>query len=128
MVLQRAALVTTCLLAIQGCATLPDAGRALAKPHPRQVQMEGARGRVPAARSEAILGRIEGTDGASEVLEKHLAYEQTVNAGSPLVLGNKLTLLKDGPATYQAMIAAIREARDHINLETYIFADDEIGR
>jgi cardiolipin synthase len=62
------------------------------------------------------------------VLQKHLAYEQAVNANSPLVLGNKLTLLQNGPATYEAMFAAIKEARDNINLETYIFDDDETGR
>jgi cardiolipin synthase len=49
-------------------------------------------------------------------------------AGSPLVIGNKVTLLKDGPATYQAMLAAIGRARDHVNLETYIFEDDATGR
>jgi cardiolipin synthase len=37
-------------------------------------------------------------------------------------------LLQDGPATYQAMLAAIGKARDHINLETYIVEDDEVGR
>jgi cardiolipin synthase len=37
-------------------------------------------------------------------------------------------LLQDGPATYAAMFAAIRAARDHINLESYIIEDDEIGR
>ena len=42
-------------------------------------------------------------------------------------MGNKLTLLQNGPATYQAMFAAMREATDHINLETYIFDDDEVG-
>ncbi len=99
----------------------------MAKPHPRQVEIEGARGPVSPARSEAILARIEGGDGASGMLEKHLAYEQAVNADSPLVLGNKLTLLKNGPATYQAMFAAIRAAKDHINLETYIFDAGEAG-
>lgn len=127
MVLQRAALVTACLLAMQGCATLPDVVREMAKPHPRQVQIEGARGPVSPARSEAILARIEGDDDTSGMLGKHLAYEQAVNADSPLVLGNKLTLLKNGPATYQAMFAAIRGAKDHINLETYIFDAGEAG-
>ena len=113
---------------MQGCATLPDAEREMAVPHARQVEFEGANGPVSAERSDAILVRLEGGDGASNVLQKHLAYEQAVNAGSPLVLGNKLTLLQNGPATYQAMFAAMREARDHINLETYIFDDDEAGR
>ena len=46
---------------------------------------------------------------------------------TPLVVGNRVVLLQDGPAAYQAMFAAIAAARDHINMETYIFADDEVG-
>jgi len=115
-------------MSMQGCASLPDAKRENGRTARKKVEFEGAQGPVSAARSAAILDRLEGEDGASEVLEKHLAYEQAVNADSPLVLGNKLTLLKNGPATYQAMLAAIREARDHINLETYIFDDDEAGK
>jgi cardiolipin synthase len=45
-----------------------------------------------------------------------------------LVVGNKVTLLVDGPATYDVMFKAIQNAKDHINLETYIFEDDEVGR
>jgi cardiolipin synthase len=115
-------------MSMQACATLPDAKREMAVPHAQQVEFEGTHGPVSAARSDAILVRLEGQDGASDVLQKHLAYEQAVNADSPLVLGNKLTLLQNGPATYQAMFAAIRGAKDHINLETYIFNDDEAGK
>jgi cardiolipin synthase A/B len=126
--LGHVALVTLALMSMQGCASLPNTEREMAVPHARQVEFEDAHGPVSAARSEAILVRLEGKDGASNMLQKHLAYEQAVNAGSPLVLGNKLTLLQNGPATYKSMFAAIREARDHINLETYIFDDDESGR
>jgi cardiolipin synthase len=99
-----------------------------AVPHAQQVDFEGASGPVSVAKSDAIIVRLEGRTGPSDLLEKHLAYEQAVNAGSPLVLGNKLTLLQNGPATYQAMFTAIRAARNHINLETYIFDDDEAGQ
>jgi cardiolipin synthase len=37
-------------------------------------------------------------------------------------------LLQDGPETYKAMYAAISSAADHINMETYILDDDEIGK
>jgi cardiolipin synthase len=40
------------------------------------------------------------------------------------MLGNKLTLLQNGPQTHQAMLAAMREAKSSINLETYIFDGD----
>ncbi len=114
-------------MGMQGCATLPDAKSEMAVPHAQQVEFEGAHGPVSVARSDAIIERLEGNEGASDVLQKHLAYEQALNFDSPLVLGNKLTLLQNGPETYRAMFAAIRAARDHINLETYIFEDDEIG-
>lgn len=45
----------------------------------------------------------------------------------PLVGGNRLELLIDGPATYDAMFAAIDAARDHINLESYIVEADGPG-
>jgi cardiolipin synthase len=44
-----------------------------------------------------------------------------------LIAGNKLTLLNDGPQTIAAMIAAIKGATDHINLETYIFDQGVLG-
>jgi cardiolipin synthase len=124
----RIALIAVALIAVQGCATLPDARRDQAVTPLQQVEFEGARGPVPEARAEGILDRLEARTGASDMLQKHMAYEQAVNADSPLVLGNKLTLLQDGPETYAAMFAAIRNATDSINLETYIFADDETGQ
>jgi cardiolipin synthase A/B len=45
----------------------------------------------------------------------------------PLVGGNRLELLIDGPATYAAMFAAIDAARDNINLESYIVEADGPG-
>jgi cardiolipin synthase A/B len=116
------------LMNVSGCATLPDVDSKMAEPHARRVSFEDANGPVSVARGAAILERLAGKDAASEILQKHLAYEQAINADSPLVLGNQLTLLQNGPATYQAMFAAIGAAKDSINLETYIFDDDESGR
>jgi cardiolipin synthase len=121
------AAVCLALFGIQACATLPDAQRNRDQPHAAQVEFEGARGPVSEIRSDAIIKKLEGSHGESDVLATHLAYEQAVNANSPLVLGNRLSLLQNGPDTYQAMYAAIREAKDHINLETFIFDDGEAG-
>ena len=41
---------------------------------------------------------------------------------------HKVELLIDGPTTYDAMFAAIENAKDNINMETYIFEDDEVGQ
>lgn len=88
------------LLVLAGCVTLPDAQRDRAVPHAQQVAFEGARGPVSTGESDALLQGLEGPHGPSDVLDKHLAYEQSVNADSPLVLGNKLTLLQNEPDTY----------------------------
>ena len=58
---------------------------------------------------------------------KTLAALEEAVTGYPLIAGNKVTLLFDGPQTLGAMIAAIRNAKDHINLETYIFDQDKLG-
>jgi cardiolipin synthase len=116
------------VLGLVSCATLPDAQRDMAATPAEPVRFESAGGPVTAGRSEAIIEGLEGADEYSPLLERHLAYEEAVNTDSPLVLGNKLTLLENGPETYEAMLAALRGAEDSINLETYIFGDDEVGR
>lgn len=56
-----------------------------------------------------------------------LASLEEAATGSPLIEGNKVALLYDGPQTMKAMMAAISAAKDNINLETYIFDQDELG-
>ncbi len=116
-----------CLLAAAGCATLPDTDALLARHTAQTVRFENARGSISAQKSAAILAQLKRKSGDIDILEKQIALEQAI-VGSPLVLGNKVMLLQDGAATYPAMFAAIRQARDHINMESYIFEDDETGR
>jgi len=124
---RRMVMAACMVLTVAGCASLPDAAQEMDAAHTQVVAFEGARGPVSDSRSAAIIDKLEGTSGDSDILQKHLAVEQAINVDSPLVLGNKLTLLVDGPATYRAMFAAIHTAQDHIHLETYIFEDDDIG-
>ena len=126
--LPGASLLATGLLGLMALATPGCGGQVPPAPQTAEVEFADADGPVPAQRSEDIIARLDGEAGASSSLRKHLAFEQAISSESPLMLGNKVTLLEDGPATHQAMFAAIRAARDHINLETYIFEDGEVGR
>ena len=126
--LRRMATIACCLLACAGCASIPDAARMMQMPYAQAVKFESARGQVSTAKNAAIIRALKNRSGDIDILQKHLAMEQAINVDSPLVLGNKLVLLEDGPATYQAMFAAMRQAKDHINLETYIFEDDIVGQ
>ena len=115
---------------IGACASLPtfvpDLARRAARDAP-PVQLTGPRGPLSPAQSKAVLERLSGTARDSDIFERHLAVEEAV-AGAPLTIGNDVVLLEDGPNTYRAMLAAIESARDHINLETYILEDDDVGR
>jgi cardiolipin synthase A/B len=42
--------------------------------------------------------------------------------------GNRVTLLRDGPATFDAMLALIAGARERVSLESYIVRSDDVGR
>jgi len=91
------------------------------------VQLEGAVGPLSAAQSKAILEGLSRRGQDTDIFDRHLALEEAI-VGSPLTVGNEVLLLRDGPATYQAMFAAILAARDHINMETFILEDDEVGQ
>ncbi|WP_157264631.1 phospholipase D-like domain-containing protein [Azohydromonas aeria] len=114
-----------CLL-LAGCGGLPTIVPDMAMSR-RPVQVEGARGPLTPAQSQAVLERLRSRGSPSDVLERHLAIEEAL-VGSPLVAGNRVQLLQDGPATYEAMFGAIRGARDHVNVEFYILEDDEVGQ
>ncbi len=86
-----------------------------------------AHGPLSAERSQVILASLAKDTGAGDILTRHVAVEEAITL-YPLTVGNRVTLLRDGPATYRAMYQAIHKAKDHINLETYIFEDDEVGR
>ncbi len=116
-----------CLVGLAGCANLPTIVPDLARSPGSPVQLEGARGPLSAARSKAILARLASRGQDTDIFERHLALEEAI-VGSPLTTGNEVRLLQDGPATYRAMYAAILAARDHINMETYILDDDEVGQ
>ena len=46
---------------------------------------------------------------------------------APLYRDNDAELLLDGPQTHDAMLEAIASAQHHVHLESYIFADDDVG-
>lgn len=123
-----ASFMAAATLMITGCASLPDVASATHISAIVPIDFSNASGPVSVAVAKNTLRKLEDNDSDSTILLRHLAYEQAVNIDSPLVLGNRLTLLQNGPDTYRAMFNAIRTAKHHINLETYIFDDDDIGR
>lgn len=112
-------------ISLAACATLPDVDYLGTSATPKATPtIEGSHGTLSNTRAKSLLAkRLPG----SRVDIQRLAALEEAATGSPLIAGNKVTLLFDGPQTMQAMIAAISAAQDSVNLETYIFDQDELG-
>lgn len=115
------------LLLGAGCASVPDT-RFIHRPtSTHAVEMRNAWGPVSERTKAAILAELKRRGGDLDILDRQIAIEQAI-VGSPLSLGNRATLLQDGPETYRAMFSAIEGATRTINAEFFIIQDDEIGR
>lgn len=110
-----------------GCAGLPDSNLLIDQRSGQAAKFESAGGPLSTQKNAAVVADLKSKSGDIDILDKQISLEQSI-VGRPLSMGNKVVLLQDGKDTYTAMFAAIRAARDHINLESYIIEDDEIGR
>ncbi len=119
------ALAALCIGAVAGCASVPHIDRQSASaPGAVKPQIIGTRGPLNSRQITALLDRIATEPGEDRLLQRHFAVEQQI-AESPLIAGNRTRVLRDGPASFAAMFAAIKSAKHHINLEYYIFEDIE---
>lgn len=89
-------------------------------------QVSGGSGVVTHTQAEKTMDKI------SDQTEDPVAFGELLSiigslSSTPLFKDNRTHLLVDGPATYKAMFEAIDGAQHFIHLETYIFADDEVG-
>jgi cardiolipin synthase len=120
------------ILSLSGCASLPNVSEKIQEAPVTQEspQILSAKGLLSPKQSKALVERLQRSVDPTDILQRYIAVIESVSE-SPLTKGNKVTLLVDGPATYAAMFKAIRNARDHINLETFIMEDiianDETG-
>lgn len=78
-------------------------------------------------RTRIALQRLRRQGYLTAEMERHLRLIRAI-AGAPLLGGNKVTLLQNGKAIYAEMEWIIANAKNSINLETFTFADDAIGR
>lgn len=123
----RVAARLMCLLAagaLAACASVPDSEQRQA----RKVQagLSADSGWASYERGKAIAARAPDARN-KDFLARHQAVEEAIS-GAPLVAGNDVHLLADGPATYRAMLESIAHARRYVHMETYIFDDDDEGR
>ena len=107
------------------CSTLPEVTPTSESVAARRnPTVDTAKGRLAARQAADLLAR-RWSRATPDM--KALAVLEEAATGLPLIAGNKVTLLFDGPATMKEMMAAASAAKTSINLETYIFDQDPIG-
>ncbi len=112
-----------------GCATLPKVSEIVedVPADGKPPQIVNAKGTLPHTEAKAIVKKIKRFSGVSDIVERQTLALQAVS-GEPLISGNKVTLLVDGPATYASMLKAVDAAKHNVDFETFIFNDDEVGQ
>lgn len=114
--------------AIHGCAGFPEKTKITAvAPAEEPPFIMGAQKPFSKEKSRAVIDCFQQQVGPTDILSHHIRSMDKISK-SPFIYGNTVTLLRDGPATLASMKEAIRNARDHIHLEIFIFRDDEVGR
>ncbi len=111
--------------ALGGCRALPDV-QLLRTTLPLSssnvpVDIHSPEGMVSRAARVRVTRQLAEV-GDTALLDYHLAAMQDIGA-PPLLTGNSVQLLIDGPRTYQAMFAAIENARRYIFVESFIFEE-----
>jgi cardiolipin synthase len=116
-----------CMLAGRCATSLPNVPALTEATSDVKPEVAGPEGTLPPHQAKTLLKREAEAADAEDLIKKTVALMESLS-GHPLTSGNKITLLVDGPATYEAMFKAIETAKDHVNFETFTFSDDEIGR
>jgi cardiolipin synthase len=119
---------TALVLTLSGCASfrpLPAPPVAAAEPELSTLSVIGPNGQLDRQARERLTRQLS-RFGDDNLLERYLATMQAVS-DAPLITGNRVKLLVDGPRSYAAMFAAIAGAKQHINIEMYIFDEAHHG-
>jgi cardiolipin synthase A/B len=111
-------------LLMSGCRVLPEVRFARSLPLSRSntpVDVRSADGMLGRAASVRLTRQLAAT-GETSLLDYHLAAMRDIGA-PPLLTGNGVELLIDGPRTYEAMFTAIEKAREYVLVESFIFEE-----
>lgn len=127
--LAPAILLAAICTALTGCHVLPEMQFARTLPLSRSrttpIDIESADGMVSRAERVRVSRKLSAT-GDTNLLDYHLAAMRDIGA-PPLITGNSVRLLVDGPRTYEAIFAAIEQARHYVLVESFIFEEAAAG-
>ena len=110
---------------LAGCASAPPVGPIVGQTSSAQRPLfVGASGPLSSNEVTEQIARLTNGPANDALLLHRITIEPPV-ADSPLLTGEAIRLLPDGPTTFRAIFDAIRSAKHQVNLEYYIMEDVE---
>lgn len=119
------ALLAGVLSLLAGCAGLPSLD-SLPTDGTQWIQTASPDCELPSA--EEALRAAVGDDPQALAFVRRVGALETALTRRPVLSGNAVDLLVDGPATHAAQLAAIAEAQHHVHLEVFILTDEKLGQ
>lgn len=123
---RRKGLAQALLFCILTCACTAQS-LSVSKPAPEPPPVVTARGALSAQESEALLENALKEFGDDRAI-RTLIDDVRKHSSVPLTAGNRANALIDGPETFASINEAVKAARHHVHVETFIFSDDALGR
>lgn len=116
------------LLLISGCQTIPHEKEIINRANSQEdkIQIKGANKELSESQVVKVIDKLTSNDEQVALLEKQLKVAQGIT-DQPLIAGNDTLVLFDGEHTFKAMREVIEAAKNHINLEYFIFEDVDFG-
>jgi cardiolipin synthase A/B len=110
------------VLVLSGCQSIPDTKKDIAKVEFQNddLEIKGVNQNLSAKTVDQVIEKLAGTNEEEALLEKKLKIAQGIS-NQPLISGNTTKLLFDGKETFKAIFEQIKAAKNHINLEYFIF-------
>jgi cardiolipin synthase len=118
---RRSLLTLAASAALTRCASTPDLTVLAADDGTLRRQILGSHSPLTQRQQTELLAQLSPAQ-REDALQRQSVLQQALS-DAPMVSGNSVHLLRDGGEALPAMLQAIRAARDHVNLEFFIFQD-----
>ncbi|ADI30207.1 phospholipase D-like domain-containing protein [Methylotenera versatilis] len=111
-----------------GCQSVPESKEVISQASNKvnQLDIKGSNNMLSQKQVDRVIDNLTNTKEEEELLEKQLKIAQGIT-DQPLIAGNDTEILFDGEQTFKVMKETIESAKNHVNLEYFIFENVDLG-
>lgn len=111
-----------------GCQSIPESKETISQASNKvdKLDIQGSHNMLSQKQVDQVIDNLTNTKEEEELLEKQLKVAQGIT-DQPLIAGNDTQILFDGEQTFKVMKETIESAKNHVNLEYFIFENVDLG-